>query len=151
MSNFSEKFEQIAATLRSLPCPLLVRPDTWWIEELLFKPGRPRTELLIWALTSICNGSCSPLDVTNFNDSCVSSVSSTSYTRVPQSSEGKSLDKIIVWLSLLTVRLIDIMDALCLVGVCSKKDLPFVQVKEIKHLHENHIVTLKFIHYNRVS
>lgn len=93
MSNFEGNVLELVNILYAVRCPLLIRSDDWWIEELLFKPGKPRTDLLYWILSQSVNGSFSStyqdLDSTN-----VSSVSSNSSRKIPENDEGKPPFKI---------------------------------------------------------
>lgn len=81
--NSAEKAE-LLNILIATNCPLLVRSDEWWIEELLFKPGKPRTDLLSWVISKAMNvfGGSSDLDSTTVSSSC------NSY-KVPETDEGE--------------------------------------------------------------
>ena len=47
-----EKLEvdEITQILSLVNYPFITRTDSWWIEELLFQPGQPRTDLLKWTI-----------------------------------------------------------------------------------------------------
>lgn len=86
MSNFQELFGELAEILRSLHCPLIVRSDSWWIEEILFKPGKPRTDLLIWTIMTTTSNSSYGQDLPNSNSTMNSTASFSS--RLPENDEG---------------------------------------------------------------
>lgn len=84
MSSEQEIILELFNTLASLNCPLVVRSDDWWIEELLFKPGKPRTDLIAWIVSRSLGGYfCLDLDSTN------ASSASSSNRKLPESDEGK--------------------------------------------------------------
>lgn len=60
MSTIEEIISEIINVLQSVNCPLIVRTDDWWIEELLFTPGKPRKDLILW-ITSKAIESALPL------------------------------------------------------------------------------------------
>lgn len=92
MSKLEETVSEFVNILSSVSCPLIIRSDSWWIEEILFKPGKPRTDLLCWIISQVVSrlfpSSLHDLDSTN-----VSTLSS-SNKKLPESEEGKR-----VWLT----------------------------------------------------
>lgn len=80
----SVKKAELLNVLIATNCPLLVRSDEWWIDELLFRPGKPRTELLQWVISKATNtfGGSSDLESTT-----VSSISNS--FKLPETDEGK--------------------------------------------------------------
>ena len=78
-------FLELVSILTSSNCPLITRTDLWWIEELLFKPGKPRTDLIIWVISRLTNAA-NPND--QDNDCTTTSTASNSF-KLPDCDEGK--------------------------------------------------------------
>lgn len=76
-------FSELIKTLVSAHCPLITRQDSWWMEELVLKPGKPRTDLLLWIIGKLTN-SLSPQD----NDQTSSSSNTGQNYRLPEDNEG---------------------------------------------------------------
>ena len=89
MSNINERCEELINIIRSINCPLVVRNDKWWIEELLFQPGKPRTTLLVWVI-SVTSSNWSSSQ--NLQDSIASSADGNAM-KIPETDEGKKLIK----------------------------------------------------------
>lgn len=80
----NETFSEILNVLISSNCPLISRTDHWWIEELLFKPGKPRTDLIVWIISKLTN-SVYPSELDN--DSTTTSSASNNF-KIPENDEG---------------------------------------------------------------
>ena len=129
-NNIEENISELVSILSAVNCPSIIRSDEWWIEELLFKPGKPRTDLIVWIIlkSGVRSGSFSStlqdLDCTNV------STASSGHKQL-ESDEGikKSSSKhFILILIQFLIMLLAIHDFLCTVGVCTGKDLSFVKV-----------------------
>jgi hypothetical protein len=78
-------FSELVKTLISHNCPLITRNDSWWMEELLLKPGKHRTDLLLWIIARLTN-SFYPSD-SDHDCTSTSTASSVSY-KLPENEEG---------------------------------------------------------------
>ena len=78
-------FSELVKTLVSHNCPLITRNDSWWMEELLLKPGKQRTDLLLWIIARLTN-SFYPSD-SDHDCTSTSTASSVSY-KLPENEEG---------------------------------------------------------------
>lgn len=113
MSTVEENISQIVNVLSLVSCPLIVRSDDWWIEELLFTPGKPRTDLILW-ITSKAIESSLPSNLRlqlklQDLDCSATLASSTSILKLPETDEA-------------------ILGFWCGAYVCTKKkDLPFIK------------------------
>ena len=91
MSTIEENISEIVNVLQSVNCQLIVRSDDWWIEELLFTPGKPRKDLIVWITSkAIESASLSTLQLQlklQDHDTTVTS-SSSSNLKLPESDEG---------------------------------------------------------------
>jgi len=99
MAESLEGFDELFDILTSVNCPLIIRSDKWWIEELLFQPGQPRTDLLKWIIVRITDcqsafgldGSESILNSTmmsTLNSTSVSNNNNTVSMKFPETEEG---------------------------------------------------------------
>jgi len=103
-SPLNDTFLELLNILISSNCPLISRTDHWWIEELLFKPGKPRTDLIVWTISRLTN-SMYPSEIDN--DSTATSSGFNNF-KIPESDEG-------------------ILELLCNGGLCNQNDMPFVK------------------------
>lgn len=92
MSTVEENISQIVNVLSLVSCPLIVRSDDWWIEELLFTPGKPRTDLILW-ITSKAIESSLPSNLRlqlklQDLDCSATLASSTSILKLPETDEA---------------------------------------------------------------
>jgi len=91
MSTIEENISEIINILQSVNCPLIVRPDDWWIEEILFTPGKPRKDLILW-ITSKAVESALPstlhLQLKLQDLDFTANSSSSSNIKLPESDEG---------------------------------------------------------------
>jgi len=87
-SPLNDTFLELLNILISSNCPLISRTDHWWIEELLFKPGKPRTDLIVWTISRLTN-SMYPSEIDN--DSTATSSGFNNF-KIPESDEGKTND-----------------------------------------------------------
>lgn len=101
----NETFLEIVNVLTSSNCPLISRNDHWWMEELLFKPGKPRTDLIVWIISRLTN-SIYPNETDN--DSTATSSAYSNNFKIPESDEG-------------------ILELLSNGGLCNEGDMPFVK------------------------
>jgi hypothetical protein len=91
MSTIEKNISEIVNVLQSVNCPLIVRTDDWWIEELFFTPGKPRKDLIVW-ITSKAIESAPPsalqfqLKLQDLDTTATSS--SSSNLKLPESDEG---------------------------------------------------------------
>jgi len=106
LASSNDTFLELSNVLISSNCPLISRTDHWWIEELLFKPGKPRTDLIVWIISKLIN-SINPNETND--DSNSTSTTSNNFRIIPESDEG-------------------ILELLCNSGLCNEDDMPFVKV-----------------------
>ncbi|XP_057379276.1 uncharacterized protein LOC130701319 [Daphnia carinata] len=119
MSTVEENISEIVNVLSLVSCPLIVRSDDWWIEELLFTPGKPRTDLILW-ITSKAIESSLPSNLRlqlklQDLDCSAAPVCSTSTLKFPETDEA-------------------VLAFWCGACVCTKKDLPFIKGDMPKNL-----------------
>jgi hypothetical protein len=92
MSTIEEIISEIINVLQSVNCPLIVRTDDWWIEELLFTPGKPRKDLILWITLKAIESALPPalhsaqLKLQDLDSTATSS--SSSNIKLPESDEG---------------------------------------------------------------
>lgn len=98
-----ENISELVNILSSVNCPLIIRSDDWWIEELLFKPGKPRTELIVWIISkAIVNSGSFSSNVQDLDSTNVSTASNG--RKLPESDEGNQIVfKALVDLVLITI------------------------------------------------
>ena len=86
-----ENIAELVSILQEVNCPSVIRSDDWWIEELMFKSGKPRTDLIVWILLK--GGALNGSSYASFQDldSTNASTNSSSYNKLVESDEGKYL------------------------------------------------------------
>ncbi|KAI9551449.1 hypothetical protein GHT06_021782 [Daphnia sinensis] len=127
MSTVDENISEIVNVLSLVSCPLIVRSDDWWIEELLFTPGKPRTDLILW-ITSKAIESSLPSNLRlqlklQDLDCSAAPACSTSILKFPETDEA-------------------VLGFWCGAYVCTKKDLPFIKGDMPKNLQIKYWIRL---------
>ena len=100
LASSNDTFLELSNVLISSNCPLISRTDHWWIEELLFKPGKPRTDLIVWIISKLIN-SINPNETND--DSNSTSTTSNNFRIIPESDEGETNQSTVIWYSVLKI------------------------------------------------
>lgn len=86
MTKLEVNIAELVNILSSINCPFIIRSDDWWIEELLFQPGQPRTDLMCWLISQVVNRSF-PISLNDLDSTDASTISSNG-RKFPETEEG---------------------------------------------------------------